>query len=278
MARKRLSLRRPDTCAVCGRTLSIGDPAEWDSVARSVTGAPCADARTDPPPPAEAPPPPAIDPGRPGASARAEYARRHEKREQQIEAKWGTGRIGRLAKALSDDPQSTEAWAKGAAGEERVAEVLRARLGLSALLLHDRRVPRTRGNIDHLVIASSGVWVIAAKRHSGKVERRDVGGLLRSDMRLFVGGRDRSKLVDGLGWQIDAVRNALGEGSSVPVHACLSFVGAEWPVFFAKPFQLAGVWVSWPSKLAELAGGSGPLGEEDIERVARVLAERLPSR
>ena len=156
--------------------------------------------------------------------------------------------------------------------------MLHARLGSSAVVLHDRRVPRTRGNIDHLVIASSGVWVIDAKRHSGKVERRDVGRLLRSDVRLFVGGRDRSKLVDGLGWQVDAVRSALGDDSSVPVHACLSFVGAEWPIFFAKPFQLAGVWVSWPSKLAELTAQPGPLAVLEIDQVARRLADHFPAK
>lgn len=80
-----------------------------------------------------------MDIGDPGRSAQDEYERRHAKHEAQIEAKWGTGRIGRVAKRLSDDPQTTKAWAQGAAGEERVAQVLSDRLGEAAVLLHDRR-------------------------------------------------------------------------------------------------------------------------------------------
>jgi hypothetical protein len=216
-----------------------------------------------------------IEHGDAGRSARQEHDRRHAKRQAQIEQKWGTGRIGRIAKILSDDPQTTKAWAAGAAGEERVAQVLQERLGATAVLLHDRKVPGTRGNIDHLAIASSGVWIIDAKRYKGKVEQRDVGGWFKTDLRLYVGGRDRTKTVTGLGWQIEAVTTAL-EGQEVPIQTALSFVGAEWPIFFAKPFRLDGVWISWPAKLADLIAAPGPLTDEDIDRVARRLSARLP--
>ena len=181
-----------------------------------------------------------IDTGLAGASARKEHERRRARHDARIEQKWGTGRLGRVIKVLSDDPQSTKAWARGAIGEEKVAKVLADRLGGSAVLLHDRKVPRTRGNIDHLVIASSGVWVIDAKRYRGKVERRDVGGLFRSDLRRCVGGRDRTKLIEGLGWQRNAVVEAL-DGHPVPVHQALSFVDADWPLLFAKPLQFDGI-------------------------------------
>jgi hypothetical protein len=192
-----MALRRADKCSTCGSELPIGTKAEWDSDAKAVTCLDCAGAApaasTPPPlpahltppapptglslpPPAPTPPPtepvppptpeaPApIDLGEAGASARKEHQRRQAKREARIEEKWGTGRLGRIAKALSDDPQTTKAWAQGAAGEEKVAKALAERLGDTAVLLHDRKVPRTRGNIDHLAIAASGVWIIDAKR------------------------------------------------------------------------------------------------------------------
>src|SRR5690606_23007100 len=120
------------------------------------------------------------------------------------------GRIGKIARRLSSEPPSTPAWKEGALGEERVAVILADRLGNQAVLLHDRRVPGTRGNIDHVVVASSGVWVVDAKRYSGKVERRDVGGFFRKDLRLYVDGRDRTRLLDGVRRQVDAVRSVLG--------------------------------------------------------------------
>jgi hypothetical protein len=216
-----------------------------------------------------------ISSGVAGASARHEYERRREKRERELEEKWGKGRIGKIAKFLSDDPQSTKAWDKGAVGEERLAKILHEKLEGTAVLLHDRRVPGTRGNIDHLVIGTSGVWIIDAKRYKGKVERRDVGGLFKSDWRLYVGGRDRTKAVSGLQWQLDAVRKALGD-DQIPVHCALSFVDAEWPLLFAKPFQLQEVWVSWPSKLAELITAQEVLSDGDVEAVGRLLSEKLP--
>lgn len=308
MATKELKLRRPDMCSVCVVELSVGTVASWDSVAKTVTCLPCSNGQAvaEVLPvavaveltetalvPAEdelavvdvevvelavvqadavevAP----IDVGRAGVSARKEYLRRQAKQTARIEEKWGTGRIGRIAKRFADEPQSTTAWAKGAAGEERVAEILVEKLGARAVLLHDRKVPKTRGNIDHLAVAPSGVWIIDAKRYAGKVETRNAGVFFRPDHRLFVGGRDRTKAVDGLGWQVDAVRTALSE-EQVTVHSSLSFVGAEWPLFFAKPFQIKGVWVSWPAKLAELIAADGPLSSADVDRVARMLAGRL---
>jgi len=231
---------------------------------------------TDPAPPPVPDTPPPIDTGEAGASARQEHQRRQAKREARIEEKWGTGRLGRIAKALSDDPQTTKAWAQGAVGEEQVAKILADHLGEDAVLLHDRKVPRTRGNIDHLAIAASGVWIIDAKRYRGKVERRDVGGFFRTDLRLYVGGRDRTKLIEGLAWQHDAVLAAL-DGAEVPVHRALSFVDADWPLFFAKPLQFDGVWVSWPAKLVDLIAADGPLDHATIEATARLLAGRLPA-
>ena len=276
--------------------MPAGTKAQWDSTAKAVTCLECVDnpKSKQPPVPAlpadqpepvaqpESPPTepdtqaPTVDAGTPGASARQEFARRQANREKQIEQTWGTGRIGKIAKFLSDDPQTTKAWAEGAKGEERVAKILHERLSDTAVLLHDRKVPRTRGNIDHLAIAASGVWIIDAKKYKGKVEKRDVGGFFKTDIRLYVGGRDRTKTVAGLQWQLDAVRAAL-ETDEVPIHCALSFVGAEWPLFFARPFQLKGVWISWPAKLAELIAADGPLQAESIEGVSTQLAERLPA-
>jgi hypothetical protein len=291
VATKILALRRDDICSSCSAPLPAGTAAQWDSAAKAVTCLSCVEQGAPPSEPASPVEPPSqndvgtptattesptIDIGVPGASARKEYERRRAKREHQIEEKWGAGRLGRFVKAISDDPQSTTAWSQGAKGEERVAEILHDRLGDHAVLLHDRKVPKTKGNIDHLAIASSGVWIIDAKRYKGKVERRDVGGFFRSDIRLYVGGRDRTKTLDNLGWQVDAVRQAIGD-EAVPVHPSLSFVGAEWPLFFAKPFQLDGVWISWPAKLADLVLADGPVSPDDIEQVARRLAEHLPA-
>jgi hypothetical protein len=174
------------------------------------------------------------------------------------------------------DPQSTRAWASGAAGELRVAQWLEKRLGSNGVLLNDRRVPGTRRSIDHIAIAASGVWVIDAKHYTGKVERRDKGRLFRSNWRLYVGGRDRTNLVDALDWQIAAVEKVLSD-REVPIRAALCFVGTDWGVF-SKPFQQADIWVTWVAKLADMILEPGPISEATVQDVAAQLARALPAK
>jgi hypothetical protein len=270
-----MRLRYAGTCSVCRVPLPAKTEAYWHADDRAVTCVACETGhRWEPSTPAEAVSPPELDRGRPGGSARAEYERRHRKREERLEARWGP--VAGVAKFLTDDPQSTKAWASGAAGERLAAQRLEKRLGRGAILLHDRRVPGTRGNIDHLAIASSGVWVIDTKSFAGKVERRNKGGWLRPDWRLYIGGRDRTKGLDGLERQVAAVERVLAR-PDVPVNAALCTVEAEWPPF-KKAFRQNGIWVARASGLAPMILETGPLDEEAVQAVAVALASRMPSR
>jgi hypothetical protein len=71
--------------------------------------------------------------------------------------------------------------------------------------LHNRRMPRGRGDIDHIAVTPSGVFVIDTKDWGGTVR---VASPLLGTPQLLVGGRDRTKLVDGLDRQVAAVRAA----------------------------------------------------------------------
>jgi hypothetical protein len=105
-----------------------------------------------------------------------------------------------------------------------------------------------------------------------KVKQRNNGGRFTPDRRLYVGGRDRSKLVGGLAWQVDALRTALGDRRDVPVHAVL-FVFADWPLL-REPFVVDNVHVVWPRRLAKMiAHGGSP---ENVGDVSERLASKLP--
>lgn len=74
-------------------------------------------------------------------------------------------------------------------GESKLAATLGRIDRDDVIFLHYRRVPRTRGNIDHIVVAPSGVYVVDAKRYRGRVEVRDVSGLFsRANRRLLKPG------------------------------------------------------------------------------------------
>jgi hypothetical protein len=266
---KLFQLRRSGTCRVCSGSLDQGVMAWWDSASHSLECTTC-----HPGAALESNPSSVSESGIPGGSSLERYETLHAKREAAIERRWG--RFAGVVKLLTDDPQSTRAWRSGSEGERKLANYLTERLGGRVVLLHDRRVPRTRGNIDHLVVAASGVWVIDAKLRKGLIELRDVGGWFKVDRQLYVGGRRQTKLVDGIGWQVEAVRNALGT-PGVPVHSAVCFVDGEWKLF-AKPFELNGVLVCWPTKLVEKISQDGALEPAEVLAVAGYLASSLPAR
>jgi hypothetical protein len=84
------------------------------------------------------------------SSARREYERRKAKDEERLRQRWG--KLGGIAVALSDERQSTKAWATGAIGEERLGAWLDSLVSESVAVLHDRRIPGTKANFDHVAI------------------------------------------------------------------------------------------------------------------------------
>lgn len=209
-----------------------------------------------------------------GASAQRKGDRLSAKRQERIRA--AHPRLGGLILALSDDPRSTKAWQRGAEGERRVARRLDELVAEGKVVLHDRRIPGSKANIDHIVIAPSGVYVIDTKRYTGRLEVRTSGGLFRpGPTRLFVNGRDKSRLVDGMARQIAAVATAAGDllGSS-PIPA-LCFVDVEVGLL-TKPFTIDGVAVTWPRPLLRRLRERGPLGHEEIAALGERLSSALP--
>lgn len=230
---KRLKLRRPDICAGCATDLAVGAEACWDRQARVTRCLACVKGTTAV----------ALEPGvtperghteiqlsAPGASLEREYAKRVAARDQRVRERHP--RIGGLLLALTDEPASTRVFAQGAEGERRLAAKLEKGCD-DVLFLHNRRLgPGARsGDIDHLAIAPSGVWVIDAKHYPGaKVDVEVSGGFFGRPRveKLVVRGRDRTSLVESLARQRQAVGAALAS-YDVPVRAMFCFIGAELP-------------------------------------------------
>jgi len=146
-------------------------------------------------------------------------------------------------------------------------------------MLNDRRVKGTKGNIDHILVAPAGVFVVDAKHYVGNIEIRNIGGFFRTELRLYVGGRDRSKLADGLTWQLTTVRAALGASAiepMPPITPVLCFIEARWPRFFGHVDEFEGVRIENPDSVKRLLREPAVLDEAGIDRVSRVLAEMMP--
>jgi hypothetical protein len=215
--------------------------------------------------------------GHAGASARREYERRAARREADVRERWGS-RIGGWVLRFAAEPQSIRAWGIGAGGEEQLGAALAEVPHLWTL--NDRQAKGSKANIDHILVAPAGVFVVDAKTYSGLVEVRDVGGLFRTELRLFVSGRDRSKLADGLGGQVSAVRAALGsiDLAVVPrVTPVLCFIGSRWPRF-RPPNEFEGVRLEDPRSLRGLLAEPVDLDGAETERISLHLARELPAR
>lgn len=159
-----------------------------------------------------------INAGTAGASARREFERRAEKREKRIRA--NHPKLGGLILALTDDPPSITAWRTGAAGSERLGGILDSLADRGVLALHDRRIPRSRANIDHIAIGPAGVFVIDAKRYKGRPSLRVEGGILRPRTEtLVVCGRCSNNLIDGMHKLLAFVQGAIGD--EVPITGML---------------------------------------------------------
>ena len=300
-----IRLRWPGSCGTCGKQLEAGVKAWHDPAVKIVHCIGCCSdgpeaashaavaAATDPAPPGARTA--RTDRGTAGASAGRTYGRRSRRHataaERAVAADVAWRRqlksdhplLGRVvsaftAKPSTAEPQAITAWIRGAEGEQKVGRRLNdwADAADDRFVLHDRRIPGSRANIDHIAIGPSGIWVIDAKCYEGKVEVVNVGGVFHPDVRLRVAGRDRSKLVDGVLWQMDEVAEVLDRGSPtmLPLHGVLCFVGAEWSVF-SKPSAVRGVHVAWPVATVELISRSEPGPERSTMSAFEALARAL---
>jgi hypothetical protein len=212
-----------------------------------------------------------------GGSARREYERRRSAREKRIREKHP--RVGGLILALTDEPQSTQAWATGAKGEEELAAGLNRLAGKGVYSLHDRRIPRTKANIDHIAVSPRGVFVIDATRYRNqRPSLRVEGGLFRPRTEtLLIGRRNGTKLVAGVHKQVSLVREALaGLGKNeLRVRGMLCFLDADWPLIGGS-FTIDEVDVVWPRLAQKILTTEGDLSDEVVRAVHHHLSERFP--
>ena len=173
---------------------------------------------------------------------------------------------------------------KGAIGEYLMDQVLHRELTGGEVILTDRQVPGSPANIDHVVVAASGVWIIDAKKWEGKIEYKPAS-LTSPKMRLLVGGEDRTSKIEGIYSLVIPVAQVIGD-RSVNIHPALAFVEGEWStkamirLMRSKPYRHEGVWLSAPTVLTKLIKEpvEAPLNPEAISRLGAMLDQALTPR
>ncbi|UDY35326.1 nuclease-related domain-containing protein [Dermatobacter hominis] len=143
-----------------------------------------------------------------------------------------------------------------------------------ATVLDDVELPSCRTDVDHVVVAPNGVWIVDVMACTGSVELREVGGFFRTEHRLHVDGRDRTTALDTLVWQRAAVDELLGRelptAAGTPVHTALVLLDGDRDVPDA-PLQVDDHRVCSRSDLGELVAGPGPLSVDAVAAIVEVL-------
>lgn len=236
----------------------------WDSAHKTVTCLACDSDTTI-----------VVQSGVAGASALAKADKlRHDQLERRRLLKARRPVLGRVQIFMAGPATAGESWSKGGVGDQKLGAALDAMVDHGLLTLHDRQIPGSKANIDHMVVAPSGVWIVDAKRYKGLVTKVDKGGLFRTDVHLTVGGRDRTSLADGVARQVEHVKRALQHTphAMVPIHGVLCFVDAEFRLF-AKPFEIHNVLVTWGKALRDRLAEPGPMEAAQRSALHRQLAE-----
>lgn len=241
--------------------------AVWRAEHRTATCMPCVEGATVD----------GADAGVAGGSARQEGDRRREAQQARDGAPVDTRVWKRITRGGRDRPDAGARWIKGAAGEERLGSLLdRLADDGTIAVIHDRALPHSSANLDHLAVAAAGVWVIDAKSYRGRVEVIDKGTPARPDPRLVVDGRDRTpQLVQGSRWQANQVRRALDPTyRDVPVRQAVCFVDAKRRLG-SKARMIDDTLVTWEKDIVRRLREQGSLDERFRNAIQHHLATRL---
>jgi hypothetical protein len=178
--------------------------------------------------------------------------------------------IGGVMLGLINDSARETAPARGAAGEQLVAQALTEHCP-DVIVLHGRSVRRFRASIEHIAVAATGVWVI--DRHKGKLE---ISKSLVGQPTLRIDGCDHAKLVAGLVKQVDIVNAAVADmGLGVPVHGCFCFVESQLPMIGTP--SIKGFRVFGHEDLADRLSATGALNAAGATHLAAALDKRFPA-
>lgn len=187
-----------------------------------------------------------------------------------------------MSRPASAVPQGARRWRTRPGSRtllaERVAELAGA---AGAIALEARLMPQGRGCIDVLLVGPAGVTVVDAVllNHAPRLARMPGGFAEPAGDRLLAGGRDHTGAVRAVERQVLAVSRALsghGHAHELPsVRGALCVPEGLSLTAFAE-LRVHDVLIDGPQTVAFLAARPGPLGREQVARVAARLERAFP--
>lgn len=169
---------------------------------------------------------------------------------------------------LSRKPTEAPRWVQGAQAEERTAQVLKPLRSLGWWVGHDRSIPKSKANLDHVLIDPTGKFLVyvdtKAWHAKGAVVR------LADDLRLMYGPWDQTPKVRTVEWEANRLHEELG----LPVVPVITVDGGE--VQGQRPgfIQMGGTYIISSKLLVTALSAMQSAGTPNPRRV-RQLADRI---
>ena len=196
------------------------------------------------------PPPPSTADRSPGAGAR----------EMQQRAAAESTPVDRFINDVTKRHSEERAWAKGAQGEERVAQLLRRRLPDGWYVLHDITIGKKGANLDHLVIGPGGIYCANTKNLTGNVTVYDRAILHNGKTTRYLPASRREA-------EIVTDRLSIASGWRVTVQPVIVIVGARLRIK-QRP---EGMWILSEQQLThELRAARPVISDEAVVRLVRL--------
>ena len=162
---------------------------------------------------------------------------------------------------------SAVAWRRQAAAQRRTAGALQPLEQRGDLVLHDVTLPGWPAGLEHLVIGSTGVWVIQSCQHGQPSPRHTATSPWQAR-----GATDDP--LPKLRWQAAVFADMLADGVLLPVRPLLCVPGGR----LADSRSVDGVTVATTRRLVDVIGQGAPLPTSDVERATtRALALLRPA-
>jgi hypothetical protein len=204
--------------------------------------------------------------------------REYENRQKaKLKAKAGATEIhGEAGKSLHTAriPIRKENREKGIIGEEGVgAELERIAKEYGLTVLHDLSIPKSKANLDHVLIAKSAIFIVDAKNYAGTIRiSKDKDGVKQ----LYVGRYKQGSLISKMNKYADILRDFLeSENIEVRVVPLLAFYNATFKE--GSSFHVEGVAINAAgieNEILKYAAGKG--AEIDFEVVVPLIKRNFP--
>lgn len=265
---------RQDEVALLGRAIAL---SQRGGTPPPPPEAPAAAPAPLPPAPTPAPLDDGIAHGEAGRSSLRIFAERTAARKEGLRKV----PLGRFLHLFSSEPSTTMLWHNKGKGEKMVGAVLHKATAKGAIVLHDRGLGTANLNIDHVVIAPSGIHVIETcyRLTPGHVSMKRAPSLSlgRGPLHLVIGGDDATELVSHAELMTEAVRRCLGDSRwhslSQTTHLCV--IGGKFD-FMTSQFPIGNVWIETVRALRRAVTRKGSLTQPEIVDIARHLSTLFP--